>query len=108
QSPQSMTRDQEFPASLEVQLLAAEEGERTTANLCTPGTHVEIDGDLVKRHCTLSTSETFKPSDWVTVELEVRGGELIRHLVNGQEVIRYAKPVLDESDPDAKRLIDAG
>lgn len=108
QSPESMHLDQEFPASLEVQLLAAEEGERPTANLCTPGTDVEMEGELVRRHCTNSSSPTFAPGEWVTVEVEVRGGEQLRHLVNGQEVIRYANPVLDASDPDAKKLIDAG
>lgn len=108
QSPESMDEDQRFPVSLEVQLLAAEEGERPTANLCTPGTHVEMDGELVTRHCNNSSSPTFEPDEWVTVEVEVRGGALIRHLVNGQEVIRYANPVLDEGDPDAKKLIEAG
>lgn len=108
QSPETMTENQEFPVSLEVQLLAAEEGKRPTANVCTPGTHIELDGQLHTQHCTNSTSPTFAPSEWVTVELEVRGGEVIRHLVNGEEVLRYAHPVLDENDADAKRLLDAG
>ena len=47
QPPESMRVDQQFPVSIEVQLLGGSgEGERTTANLCTPGTHVEMDGKL--------------------------------------------------------------
>ena len=45
QSPQSMRFDQGFPSSLEMQFLADEgKGQRQTANLCTPGTNVEIAG----------------------------------------------------------------
>ncbi len=48
QSAQSMMKDQDFPISVEVQLLGgAGTGERSTANLCTPGTHVEMNGKLV-------------------------------------------------------------
>jgi hypothetical protein len=47
QPPQSMRFDQGFPASLEMQFLADEgKGERSTGNLCTPGTHVEMGGSL--------------------------------------------------------------
>ena len=52
QSAASMGRDQEFPVSIEVQLLGGRAaGERPTANLCTPGTHVVLNGELCKRHC---------------------------------------------------------
>ena len=41
QPPESMRRDQTFPISIEVQLLGGDgKRERTTMNLCTPGTHV--------------------------------------------------------------------
>src|SRR5688572_27185402 len=41
QKPETMDRDQKFPVSIEVQLLGGKgSGERPTANLCTPGTHV--------------------------------------------------------------------
>ncbi len=60
QSPEFMRKDQDFPVSIEVQLLGGTgSGERSTANLCTPGTHVEMDGKLFKRHCTNSTSKTY-------------------------------------------------
>lgn len=98
EAPEEMELEQNFPASLEVQLLGGpDKGERTTGNLCTPDTHVEIDGKLVTAHCINSTSKTFPGDQWVTLEIEVKNNELIRHLINGEEVIRYSKPVLGGS-----------
>ena len=109
QRPESMRKDQEFPVSIEVQLLGGDgEHERHTANLCTPGTNVVMQGELVTRHCTDSTSETFHGDRWVTVEIEVRGSELVRHWIDGELVLEYAEPQLDERDADAKALLDAG
>ncbi len=106
QSPESMTIDQKFPVSIEVQLLGGSgSGNRPTANLCTPGTHVVLDGKLFKRHCTNSTSKTYHGEEWVTVEVEVRGSELMTHKINGETVLTYTKPQLDENDVDAKQLI---
>ena len=109
QAPHSMRRDQDFPVSLELQFLGGgDTGERPTANLCTPGTHVELGGAPHTQHCTNSSSPTFRGDAWVTVELEVRGGELIRHLVDGQVVLEYARPILDDGDVDAAALLRAG
>ena len=96
QKPEEMKKDQDFPDSIEVQLLGGSgSGNRSTANLCTPGTDVVMDGKLVKRHCTNSTSKTFHGDEWVTVEVEVHGSEKIIHRVNGEEVLSYEKPQLD-------------
>lgn len=110
QTPQSMQLDQSFPVSLEMQILAGlDDGKpRPTANLCTPGTHVTMNGKLHTPHCTSSTSPTIPHGEWVTVEVEVRGGEVIRHFVNGKQVMEYSRPVLDEKDKDAKPLLAAG
>ncbi len=106
QTPSSMALDQSFPVSIEVQLLGGKEtGQRPTANLCTPGTHVVMDDALVTRHCTSSGSPTFRGDEWVSVELEVRGNKIIRHFVNGQEVLHYEQPQLDPDDEWAKPLI---
>lgn len=106
QTVESMTRDQNFPVSIEVQLLGGNgKDKRTTANLCTPGTHVEMKGKLETRHCTNSTSETYHGEQWVTVEVEVRGNEVIRHLIDGKSVLEYQHPQLDPNDADAKKLI---
>jgi hypothetical protein len=109
QSPSSMAKDQEFPASIEAQMLGGDgEHPRPNANLCTPGTHVVMEDELVRRHCTNSTSETYHGDQWVLMELEVRGHEVIRHILGGQTVLEYSAPQLDESDADAQRLLAAG
>ena len=109
QDPAGMRKDQDFPVSIEVQMLGgAATGERPTANLCTPGTHVVMDGELLTRHCTNSKSKTYRGDQWVTVELEVNGSGLIRHLVEGKPVLEYEQPQLDDSDADAKKLIKNG
>jgi hypothetical protein len=93
QAPRTVRRDQDFPISLEVQLLGGlGAGPRPTANLCTPGTHVVLNGQLHTDHCTNSTSQTYDGDQWVRVEVVVHGNELIRHVVDGHTVIQYAKP----------------
>jgi hypothetical protein len=109
QTPESMELGQDFPASIEVQLLGGGgSGRRTTANLCTPGTHVVMDGQLITRHCTNSRSKTYHGDQWVTVEIEVRGNKVINHWIDGEVVLSYTEPQLDENDASAKRLLDAG
>ncbi|MBL9137950.1 MAG: DUF1080 domain-containing protein [Verrucomicrobiales bacterium] len=106
QSPESMTLDQDFPVSIEVQLLGGTgTGKRSTANLCTPGTHVVMAGKLITQHCTESTSKTYHGDQWVTVEVEVRGGRIINHYVEGDLVLSYTDPQLDPGDANAKRLL---
>ncbi len=107
QDPATMRKDQDFPVSIEVQLLGGNgQDPRTTANLCTPGTNVVMKGELVTRHCTNSRSKTYHGDQWVTVEIEVRGGKIIRHQIDGETVLEYDAPQLDERDPDAKRLLE--
>jgi Domain of Unknown Function (DUF1080) len=109
QSPESMTREQSFPVSIEAQFLGGNgTEERPTLNLCTPGTHVVMNGELIRRHCTDSTSATIHGDDWVLAEIEVHGDRLIRHLVNGEAVLEYNQPQYDPDDADAKPLIKDG
>jgi hypothetical protein len=109
QAPETMLRDQRFPVSIEAQLLGGDGiHDRTTANVCTPGTHIVMDGELITRHCTDSRSKTYHGDQWVTMEVEVHGDSLIRHIVNGSPVLEYEKPQLDDGDPDAQRLIENG
>jgi len=108
QSPETMRKDQEFPVSIEVQLLGGDgKNERTTANLCTPGTHVVMNDKLHTQHCTNSRSKTYHGDDWVTVEVEVRG-DSFRHIIDGQTVLAYTGAQLDGGDKDARRLLEAG
>jgi hypothetical protein len=109
QSPATMRKDQDFPVSIEVQLLGGDGTHpRSTGNLCTPGTHVVLDGQLFKTHCTSSRSKTYHGDQWVTAEVEVHGAKLINHLINGEVVLIYEQPQLDDKDPDAAKLIKDG
>src|SRR6185369_4355847 len=92
--PKTMLKDQDFPISLETQLLGGlSDGKpRTTANLCTPGTNVVMNGQLHTAHCTNSTSKTYDGDQWVRVEVVVHGNDLLRHVVEGQTVIEYTQP----------------
>ena len=108
EDPAAMPIDKDFPASIEVQFLGgAATGERTTANLCTPGTHVVMDGKLFTPHCTSSKSKTYRGDQWVTVEIEVDGNTKIRHIIDGETVLEYEQPQLDPKDARAKESLAA-
>jgi hypothetical protein len=96
QDPGTMKKDQDFPNSIEVQLLGGRgSGDRPTANLCTPGTQYVKDGKVIKTHCIESASPTFNGDQWVRVEVLVLADSLVVHYVNGEEVLRYTRPQLD-------------
>jgi len=108
QSAASMELDQDFPVSLEVQLLGGNgTDERSTMNCCTPGTNIVMDSVLIEQHCNNSTSKTYHGDDWVTVEVEVHGGGIVKHFVEGVEVMHYEKPQLDPRDPSFQKLLPA-
>jgi len=93
EDPKNIGLNQNFPVSIEVQLLGGlESGERPTGNLCTPGTHVEINGKLFTPHCVNSSSKTFNGDQWVNLEIEVRNDSIIKHFINGENVLTYTKP----------------
>lgn len=94
QSAESMGLDQDFPISLEVQLLGGlgDGKPRSTGNLCTPGTNVHFGDSLVTTHCINSTSRTFDGDQWVRVEAVILGDSLVKHVVNGDTVLTYRKP----------------
>jgi len=105
ESPATMEKGQDFPASIEVQLLGGKgSGERTTANLCTPGTNVVMEDKLITQHCTNSKSKTYHGEQWVTVEIEAHSNGVIRHLIDGEPVLTYSRAQLDERDAHAKQL----
>jgi Domain of Unknown Function (DUF1080) len=109
QTPESMRKDQDFPVSIEVQLLGGNgRDKRPTANVCTPGTNIVMGGKLITRHCTDSKSKTYHGDQWVTVEVEAHGNGVIKHIVDGQTVLEYEKAQLDDRDPDGRRLIKDG
>jgi hypothetical protein len=106
ESPATMEKNQDFPTSIEVQLLGGNgKDPRSTANLCTPGTNVVMGGKLITQHCTNSTSKTYAGDQWVTAEIEVRGSKVIRHKIDGQVVLEYNEPQLDPADAHAKAFV---
>lgn len=114
QSATSMSFTQEFPASIEAQILGLPQGnkrKRTTANVCTPGTHVFFKGKLDRRHCISSSSDTFYIDQWITLEIEVHGHDKMVFRINGEDVFKLEQPQLDASDKRddfaAKKLIEA-
>jgi hypothetical protein len=109
QSPLSMRLDQGFPVSMEVQFLAAgATAGKQTGNAVSPGTNLVRNGKLVTDHIIDSTSRLYPLDEWVSVEVEVRGNDLVVHRVNGVEVMRYEHPQLDPTDADAKALLERG
>jgi hypothetical protein len=117
QAPETMGVQQDFPISMEMQLLGGDgQHERYTANLCTPGTNVVLDGKLFTPHCIDSKSKTYTASQWVRAEALVLGDSLIHHIVEGDTVLTYAKPQIGGGnvihyDPAVKKdgqLLSAG
>lgn len=93
QSAASVSMNQTFPVSLEVQLLGGlNQGERHTANLCTPGTQVSMQGKLRAEHCIDSDSKTYNGDQWVTASAIVLGDSIVHHLVGRDTVLTYEKP----------------
>lgn len=94
QSPETMVLKQDFPVSLELQLLRGRgDGQpRPTGNLCTPGTEVVYQGETDERHCIPSSSPTIDSDDWIKVELLVLGDEKIVHYISGEPVLEYERP----------------
>ncbi len=110
QSPQSILKEQDWPISVEYQMLAEEkEGvSRPTGNMCSPGTEVFFNGEMDPRHCINSTSPTFKWDEWVRADLIVFGDSLVIHMVNGDTVLQYTQPqiggdVANGYDPAIKK-----
>ena len=90
QAPETMGKDQDFPISIEAQLLGGRDtGERSTANVCTPGTEIFRNGAMVKAHCFNSTSQTYRGDQWVRLEVEVLGSERVRHIIDVKTVLEY-------------------
>jgi hypothetical protein len=93
QDPKTMLKDQDFPISIEAQLLGGDgKNDRSTGNLCTPGTNVEMDGKLFTPHCINSNSKTYHGDQWVRAEFLVLGDSIIHHIIEGDTVLTYQKP----------------
>jgi hypothetical protein len=93
QAANTMGVNQDFPISIEVQLLGGlNKGNRTTANLCTPGTNVVMNNKLITAHCVNSHSKTYNGDQWVHAEVLVLGDSIVKHIVEKDTVLVYEKP----------------
>lgn len=93
QNPESMLQDQDFPISIEGQFLGGNgTDERSTCNLCTPGTNVVMGNTLFTPHCINSNSKTFHGNQWVQANFIVLGAEEVQHLVGMDTVLSYYQP----------------
>jgi hypothetical protein len=100
QSAESMGLNQDFPDSVEAQLLGgAGEGDRPNFSVCTPGTHIMIDGKLRTEHCITSRGQTYHGDQWVTVELHVFGDSIVHHIIENDTVMTYHGLQLDNGEP---------
>ncbi|SEM62792.1 protein of unknown function [bacterium A37T11] len=110
QDPKTMLKDQDFPISVEGQLLGAHEGEaRPTGNVCTPGTNIVMDGKLYTPHCLNSSSKSYPGDQWVTAEFLVLADSVIKHIVMGDTVLTYNKPQIgggSVSNYDPKQMVE--
>lgn len=110
QDPATILKEQDWPISVEYQMLAQEkEGvARPTGNMCSPGTEVFYQGEMEPKHCINSSSDTYKWDEWVTSELIVYQDSLVIHKVNGKKVLEYTKPqigggVVNGHNPEIKQ-----
>ncbi|MDM8175689.1 MULTISPECIES: 3-keto-disaccharide hydrolase [Olivibacter] len=117
QEPHTMLKDQDFPISLEAQLLGGNgKEERSTGNLCTPGTEVVYKNEQYTPHCLNSNSKTYAGDQWVTADVLVLGDSIIKHIINRDTVMVYTKPTINGGgvsnyDPKVKqdgKLLSSG
>ncbi|UZR92435.1 3-keto-disaccharide hydrolase [Chondrinema litorale] len=102
QSAESNEFDQDFPVSIELQLLGGlNEGERYTGNVCTPGTAVVMGDTVNYNHCINSTSKTYNGDQWVHVEAIVLGGESMSFIIEGDTVLSFDQPQITKGFIDA-------
>ena len=106
ENPRDMGRDQNFPVSIEFQLLGRDgDKPRPTGAVCTPGTDVDIGGKRAAEHCTPSNGPTISNGTWVQAELDVLPSGEILHRINGKVVQRYTNARLDPTDPIGKDAV---
>ena len=105
QDPATMTVGQDFPHSIEAQLLGglSDNKQRPTGNVCTPGTDIMLAEGMAKQHCSYSSSDTFNGDQWVQIHIVVDGHGAIEHRINNDVVMVYHSPRLTA---DAANALD--
>ena len=93
QSPESMEIKQNWPVSIEVQLLGSTDSvKQKTANICTPGTTVYYKGSFTNEHCVSSTSKYYFDNEWVNLDIIVHRGKTISMVIDRDTVLIISRP----------------
>jgi hypothetical protein len=109
QTPASMHIDQFFPASVEAQLLGSDDKvERSTGNVCTPGTDIFLSGEPYTDHCANSSSKPYAWNEWITMEMVVLGDSIVHHIVEGDTIISYTRLSVDGKGLNTETTVTPG
>lgn len=102
QSAESNEYNQNFPVSVELQLLGglSDNKKRPTANVCTPGTAVVMGDTINYKHCISSNSKTYFGDQWVHAEAIVLGGESMTFIVENDTVLSFKLPQIGATIPN--------
>ncbi|NIJ44865.1 hypothetical protein FHR24_001304 [Wenyingzhuangia heitensis] len=95
---------QNFPVSIELQLLGGldDQKERTTANVCTPGTAVVLGDTINYTHCISSSSKTYFGDQWVHAEAIVMGGKSMTFIVENDTVLKFKSPQIGATERNSQ------
>lgn len=106
QPPATLKITDAFPICLEYNLHGGNgTDERPVGAICANGMFVEINGEKNSSYCTPPVvSKTFHGDQWVTMEIEIRDGQ-ITHFVNGEEIMSYANPTFNPENEIAQQFI---
>lgn len=109
QDPYSMHIEQDFPVSIEAQMLGGNGvDERPTGSVCTPGTEVDIRGEHYTGHCASSSSKTYHGDQWVTMEMVVLGDSIVHHIIDGDTIMTYTNIIVAGGNVSPKPNIPEG
>jgi len=109
QDPHSMRTQQQFPVSVEFDLVGGRFiGSNPTGDVCHYGTLVSVGGVRLKQLCSKVSDVTIRDDQWVTALVEVEGEKHVRQVINGGLIVEYTDLALDEGNTDAQRLLAAG
>ncbi len=106
--PSAMADAQEFPISVEMNLIGDDGTGRLNGNVCSPSTHVYMDDVLNTTHCIATSKVVSTGNEWTKVEVEVLGNESFKFFVDGVLTSEFQKPILDEDSPLGKAALEGG
>ena len=87
QSAESMDLTENWPVSIEVQLLGSTDKlKQTTGNICTPGTTISYK-NVPPLNIASVAIQKFYNNEWVNLDIVVHSGKEIINIVNGDTVL---------------------